>query len=46
MRQGEIFFKGAKAGLLSQYDNGQFEFVYDERWINNSTSQVRQKAYI
>ena len=37
MRQGEVHFKGEKAGLLSQNDDGQFEFIYDERWLKNSS---------
>ena len=37
MRQGEIYFKGEKAGLLSQNDDGHFEFMYDERWLNDSS---------
>jgi len=37
MRQGNVFYKGEKAGLLSQFDDGQFQFIYEERWTNDSS---------
>ena len=33
MRQAEIFFKGEKAGMLSQHDDGSFSYHYDDQWM-------------
>ncbi len=33
MRQAEIYFKGEKAGLLTQLDNGNFIYEYNDLWI-------------
>ncbi|MEX1000641.1 MAG: HipA N-terminal domain-containing protein [Crocinitomicaceae bacterium] len=35
MRQAEIYFKGEKAGELTQNDNGQFTFRYTDSWFSN-----------
>lgn len=37
MRQGKVLYKGQKAGLLSQFDDGHFEFQYDDVWVNNDS---------
>lgn len=36
MRQAEIYFKGEKAGLLTQLDNGSFIYEYDDLWMSDS----------
>ena len=35
MRQAEIYFKGEKAGLLTQEDDGRFTFQYHDLWISD-----------
>jgi len=35
MRQAEIFFKGEKAGLLTQNDDGSFTYAYDDLWMSD-----------
>lgn len=35
MRSGHVFYKNELAGLLSQFDNGTFNFRYDDQWLNN-----------
>ena len=41
MRQAEIFYKGRKAGLLTQNDDGSFLFQYDNFWLSdNSTPAI------
>jgi len=41
MRQADIFYKGRKAGLLTQNDNGSFTFQYDNLWLSdNSTPPI------
>ncbi len=35
MRQAEVHFKGERAGMLSQHDDGAFSFRYDDAWIND-----------
>jgi HipA-like protein len=37
MRQAEIYFKGEKAGLLTQLDNGYFKYEYDDLWISDNS---------
>ena len=37
MRQAEIYFKGEKAGLLTQLDNGSFIYGYDDLWMSDSS---------
>jgi len=37
MRQAGIYFKGEKAGLLSQQANGHFTFEYSDLWILDNT---------
>ncbi len=37
MRQAEIFFKGEKAGLLTQNDDGSFTYAYDNLWMSDSS---------
>lgn len=37
MRQAEIYFKGEKAGLLSQLDNGSFIYEYTDLWMSDNS---------
>ncbi len=37
MRQAEIYFKGEKAGLLTQLDNGNFIYEYNDLWISDDS---------
>lgn len=37
MRQTEIFFKGEKAGLLTQNDDGSFTYAYNDLWMSDSS---------
>lgn len=36
MRQAEIYFKGEKAGLLTQLDDGSFTYKYYDLWMLNN----------
>ncbi|MBT3384918.1 MAG: phosphatidylinositol kinase [Prolixibacteraceae bacterium] len=41
MRQAEIFFKGEKAGLITQQDDGSFAYKYDDLWmLDNSKPPI------
>ena len=35
MRQAEVFYKKAAAGLLTQLDNGSFIFRYHDQWFES-----------
>ncbi len=35
MRRAEIYFKGEKAGLLTQKDDGSFTYQYHDLWMSN-----------
>jgi HipA-like protein len=35
MRQAEIYFKGEKAGMLTQHDDGSFTYRYDDLWVSD-----------
>ena len=37
MRSGQVYYKNQLAGMLSQLDNGSFNFSYDEQWLNDSS---------
>jgi len=37
MRIANIFYKGEKAGLLSQSDYGDFHFKYNENWLSDES---------
>lgn len=37
MRKADILFKGEKAGVLEQHDNGTFTFSYSENWMSDPT---------
>lgn len=37
MRQAKIFYKNEEAGLLTQHDDGSFNFRYHDSWIADST---------
>jgi serine/threonine-protein kinase HipA len=36
MRQAEIYYKGKKAGLLTQNDNGSFIYQYHDLWMSDN----------
>ncbi len=36
MRKAKVLFKGEEAGLLSQYDDGSFEFQYHRPWLDDT----------
>jgi serine/threonine-protein kinase HipA len=36
MRSGQVYYKNQLAGILSQLDNGSFNFSYDDKWFNDS----------
>lgn len=33
MREATVFYKGEKAGILKQHDDGSFTFRYSEEWL-------------
>ena len=35
MRKAEIYYKGEKAGVLTQHDDGSFTYLYEDRWISD-----------
>mgnify|MGYP001554252473 CR=1 FL=1 len=35
MRSGQVFYKNELAGIVSQMDNGNFIFRYEEQWLND-----------
>lgn len=35
MRKAEIFVKGVPAGILTELEEGGFEFVYDDRYMSD-----------
>ncbi|WPY99839.1 HipA N-terminal domain-containing protein [Christiangramia sp. OXR-203] len=35
MRQAAIYYKGEKAGILKQHDDGSFTFRYLEMWLSD-----------
>ncbi|KYG73330.1 phosphatidylinositol kinase [Roseivirga spongicola] len=35
MRKGQVLFKGELAGMLIQFDDGSFEFKYEDRWFKD-----------
>ena len=37
MRQAEIYFKGEKAGMLTQHDDGSFTYRYDDLWVSDQS---------
>jgi serine/threonine-protein kinase HipA len=37
MRSGQVYYKNQFAGILSQLDNGSFNFSYNEQWLNDSS---------
>jgi serine/threonine-protein kinase HipA len=39
MRKAKVLFKGEEAGLLSQYDDGTFEFQYHPSWLTDTGKQ-------
>ncbi len=39
MRRCEILLHGVKAAVLTEYDNGTYEFVYDTEYLGSKDSQ-------
>lgn len=37
MRIAQILYKGERAGVLTQLDNGRFHFSYNEDWLNDDS---------
>lgn len=37
MRIAHILYKGEKAGVLTQLDNGSFHFKYNENWLSDES---------
>ena len=37
MRTGQVYYKNQLAGILSQLDDGSFNFSYDGQWLNDSS---------
>lgn len=35
MRTAEVLYKGNRAGVLTQKNNGTFHFKYDENWLSD-----------
>ena len=33
MRVAQILYKGERAGVLTQLDNGSFHFIYNQDWV-------------
>ncbi|RVU02071.1 phosphatidylinositol kinase [Mucilaginibacter limnophilus] len=52
MRTAQVFFKDEEAGILSQLDDGSFNFIYNPRWVDDGgkppislTLPKRRQAY-
>lgn len=39
MRQGIVKYNNIRAGILTEEDNGEYRFVYDEKYIQNHPDQ-------
>ncbi|MFV0183665.1 HipA N-terminal domain-containing protein [Empedobacter falsenii] len=37
MRIAQILYKGERAGVLTQLDNGRFHFRYNENWLSDDS---------
>lgn len=37
MRSGQVYYKNELAGVLSQLDNGSFNFSYNDQWFKDSS---------
>lgn len=37
MRIAQILYKGERAGILTQLDNGSFHFTYNEDWLSDNS---------
>ncbi|MEX1190791.1 MAG: HipA N-terminal domain-containing protein [Brumimicrobium sp.] len=37
MRKAKVIYKNEWAGTLAQQDDGSFEFLYQEAWVNDSS---------
>jgi len=36
MRKADIFYKGEKAGELTQHDEGSFTYTYSDHWMSDN----------
>lgn len=52
MRKAAIYYKDFLAGILTETDDGDYTFVYDEKYVKNHTKEsisltmpVRSKSY-
>lgn len=34
MRKARVYYKNQEAGILTQFDEGNFEFAYTDTWMN------------
>ena len=53
MRQGKVFYKENFAGIVTETNEGEYTFQYDEKYLNDHpndfitfTMPVRSKPYI
>lgn len=37
MRQAEVFYKDELAGRLTQFDDGTYEFRYEDQWLRDGS---------
>ncbi|MFV0176513.1 HipA N-terminal domain-containing protein [Empedobacter falsenii] len=37
MRIAQILYKGERAGVLTQLDNGSFHFIYNQDWLSDDS---------
>lgn len=37
MRRSEVLYKDEKAGTLTQFEDGSFEFAYFDNWVHDPT---------
>ena len=52
MRQGNVFYKDIQAGIISETDDGEYRFQYDDEYVRNHpndfisfTMPVTEKPY-
>ena len=52
MRQGKVFYKDIQAGIISETDDGEYRFQYDDEYVRNHpndfisfTMPVTEKPY-
>ena len=39
MRQGKVLYKGLLAGILTETNDGEYEFQYDEEYVDQHPTQ-------